>query len=134
MGRKTKTVSFDYDAILGAGPEEDLDFEENQANVVRGLRSIAKEALSAEALQNEETDILELAGLFNSLIAEKEGYLPFEAREVFEKLYGRYEDKRQAAFAKIAEGFADLVDLAIDEDCDGFYETVETLEDRGELN
>lgn len=134
MGRKTKTMSFNYDDRFTAGPEEDLDFEEQQDAVIEGFRKIVKEQLSAEMLQNISQDPLQLGGMFAEMILDETGYVPFEPIEVFEELAPEWEGKRQAAFAKIAEGLAELADLTIDHGCEGLEETVEILEERGKLN
>ena len=134
MGRRTKTFTFNYDDRFTAGPEEDLDFEEQQDAVIEGFRNIVKEQLSAEMLQNISQDPLQLGGMFAEMILEETGHVPFEPTDVFEELAPKWEEKRQAAFAKIAEGLAELADLTIDHGCEGLEETVQILEERGELN
>lgn len=135
MGRMTKTQTFNYDDRYTAGPEEDLDYEDNLEAVLSGLRNIVKSKLSADALMDENEDPLQLSGLFDSIIQDAHvGYIPFEADDLFEKMPKLGEAKRRAAFEKIAEGIAELVDLTIDYDSKGLAETVEILEERGELN
>jgi hypothetical protein len=108
--------------------------EEQQEIVVEALRELVKDALSPEAIQSFIEDPLKLNGLFSFLIFWQEGHLPFEPIELFEEQTGENEQVRQKAFAKIAEGFADLANITITKNCKGLEQTVNVLDERGELN